>query len=90
MGQQVTFKVFRSKPHTYAQNIQDGVALTAGPALLTAPDGRTEPGVIFRYGYLIKFVLHADQAIRVANEIADSVEAAERAAADGTERKKAA
>jgi hypothetical protein len=71
---------FISKPDNYPNNIRDGADITAGPAYLTGPAGQ-EPGVVIRNGFRIRSIIPAAQAIRLANEIADAVEAAERNAA---------
>lgn len=71
---------FISKPDSYAVNVQDGIDINAFAALLTAPEGR-EPAVVVRSGSRIRFIIPAIDAIRLANEIADAVEAAEAALA---------
>jgi hypothetical protein len=71
---------FISKPENYSGNLREGADMSAGPAYLTGPRGR-EPGVILREGKRILGIVPAAQAIRLANEIADAVEAAERNAA---------
>ena len=67
---------FISKPENYDHNIREGYGATAGPAILSGHNGR-ENAVIIRSGHHIKFILPTDQAIRIANEIADAVEAIE-------------
>lgn len=69
---------FVSRPHTYGMNVEDGRQVSAGPALLTSPSGQ-EPGVIIRRGSRIAYVIPAEDAIRLANDIADAVEAHDRA-----------
>lgn len=71
---------FVSRPHTYGMNVADGKHVSAGPATLTSPTG-PEPGIIIRRGSQIHFVIPAEDAIRLANEIADAVEAHDQAAA---------
>jgi hypothetical protein len=67
---------FISKPENFAVNVQDGLDINAFAALLTAPEGSV-PGIIVRSGPRIRFIIPAHDAIRLANEIADAVEAAE-------------
>lgn len=71
---------FVSKADNYAINVNDGAGIKAFPALLTGPNG-FESAVVFRSGSRIRFVIPSAEAIRIANEIADSVESLERPAA---------
>lgn len=68
---------FYSKPGNYPDNIQEGKDIGASAAFLSSPQG-PEPGVVIRAGFRIKAVIPAADALRLANEIADAVEAAER------------
>lgn len=72
--------MFRSQPDHYTRNTYDGDSLNAKGGFLTGPDGK-EPGVVIRHGYSLRFIIPAQAALRLANEIADAVEEAERAAA---------
>ncbi|WP_455835386.1 hypothetical protein [Pseudarthrobacter siccitolerans] len=69
-------KPFISHSYTYGRNVEDGRQIQAGTAWLTSPKGQ-EPGVIIRRGSHISFVIPAADAIRLANEIADAVDALE-------------
>lgn len=73
-------RTFISKPVNYRSNVSEGLSVEAGPAHLTSPDGH-ENGVVIRCGRAIKLVIPAREAIRLANEIADSIEALERGTA---------
>lgn len=66
-------RVFVSKPDIYPRNIRDGAELNAAPAWLTAPDGPV-PGVIVRSNKNIRFIIPAADAVRLATEIADSLD----------------
>lgn len=63
---------FRARAEFYERNVKDGHMLTAGRAVLSTPDGRTEPGVLI-YGIgRGHVVVPRSEAIRLAAEIADA------------------
>lgn len=76
----MTYRPFYSKAENYQGNVIDGQNASAGPATLASPTG-PEPGVIIRRGAQISFVIPINDALRLANDIADSVEAHDQAAA---------
>ena len=66
--------MFTSREAFFEQNIRDGKRLSIRPALITAPDGTEVPAVAAFNGYYMKFCIPADDALRIANDIADAVE----------------
>lgn len=70
--------MFISKPDHYHRNVNESQKLKARPALLTATDGSQEPAVVIQSAHFIKYLLPTREALRIANEIADAVEEAER------------
>lgn len=64
---------FQSKREHYARNLSEGAELVAGPAFLTGPNGR-EPAVVVRRGANVRFVIPANEALRLATEIADALQ----------------
>lgn len=66
--------MFKSRAEMHEVNLRQARNMRTEPATLTGPDG-PKPGVVIFEGYRVKAVLPIDQALRLANEIADAVEA---------------
>ncbi|BCW59585.1 hypothetical protein [Arthrobacter sp. StoSoilB20] len=66
--------MFTSQPDFFDRNTQDGKRMAVRPAKLTAPDGQQVPGVAIFNGKHLKFCITATDAIRLANDIADTLE----------------
>ena len=66
-------RMFTSPAARYTQNTHAGVAIKAGPARLTNLSGTEEPGVIIRANHIIHAVIPAQDALRLAHQIADAV-----------------
>jgi hypothetical protein len=69
--------MFTSRSPYYDRNIEDGKRLTIRQALITDPDGNHINAVALFNGLHMKFCIPANDAIRLANDIADAVEAHE-------------
>lgn len=59
----------------YALNTRQGASFNAKPAALATPTGTLEPGVVIRSLGKVHGVLPAADALRLATEIADALEA---------------
>lgn len=70
--------MFEGKAKNYQLNIAQAVSFNARPAALNTPTGERTPGVVLRSYGRVHAVLPVADALRVANEMADAVEAAER------------
>lgn len=66
--------MFISKPEQHRMNMMQAERFRANPALLTAPDGSQEPGVVIRSAGKIQGVIPIAAALRLANQLADSVD----------------
>ena len=67
--------MFISQPNRHSFNVSQAPTVNAKPALLTAPDGSKEPAVVLFSSYQVQGVMPVTEALRVANEIADAVDA---------------
>lgn len=67
--------MFISQPSRHSFNVRQAPTINAKPALLTAPDGSKEPAVVLFSSFQVQGVMPAAEALRVANEIADAVDA---------------
>jgi hypothetical protein len=67
--------VFVTAREQYARNIRESSNYMARPARLTTPTDEREPAVILYCGGHIKAVMPVADALRLANQIADAVEA---------------
>jgi hypothetical protein len=65
--------MFTSWPHRYALNVRDGETTHVIQAEIQGPNG-SEPGVAIRTGSYVKYVLRADHALALCNEIVDALE----------------
>lgn len=68
-------RVFISKPAQHKRNIKEAARYRAAPAQLTVSEDEQIPGVIIRSGPFIKAVMPISDALRLANQIADAVDA---------------
>lgn len=73
--------MFISKPSFYHRTHAESEAIKAIPALITAPDGRTENGAAVFAGNKLMCTLTEAGAWKLANDIADAIEAHRRFAA---------
>lgn len=71
-------RVFISKRAQHTRNIKEAARYQAAPAQLTVSEGEQIPGVIIRSGPFIKAVTPISDALRLANQIADAVDAHDR------------
>ena len=71
--------MFQGKPENYQLNIKTAEGFRARPAVLTSPTGEQEPAVVLHSPGRVHGVLPIADALRISNEIADAVEASERA-----------
>ncbi|MHA7298219.1 hypothetical protein [Pseudarthrobacter sp. MDT3-1] len=67
--------MFQSKAASYQHNMMQAERFRANPALLTAPSGEQEPAVVIRSAGKIQGVIPIAAALRLANQLADSVDA---------------
>lgn len=67
--------MFVSKPEYYWSNLDDAQNAHAKQAILTAADGSTEPAVAIFNDRRLKFILPAHEALRLANQIANTLQA---------------
>lgn len=67
--------MFISQPNQHRFNMKQATTYQAQPALLTAYDGSQEPAVVLYSTSQVKGVLPITEALRLANEIADAVDA---------------
>ena len=67
--------MFTAKSAHYKRNIRQGQTYKARPAILTTPDGEAEPAVVIHYSGAVNGVLPIPAALKLANQIADAVEA---------------
>jgi hypothetical protein len=65
--------VFTSKPEHYDLNMQQAMNCTAKPALMTTETGVHVPAVVIFKSRQIQSVLPLDEALRLANEMADAI-----------------
>jgi hypothetical protein len=66
--------MFTSKPDYYWSNMADAQNAHARPALLTNTDGSAEPAVAIFNEKRLKFLLPTSEALRLANQIANTLE----------------
>lgn len=69
-----TSRAFVSRGEYYAQNIADSAGTNAFPAKLTNTAGDEENGVAILLGSKPRMILTAAAALRLANQIADSID----------------
>ena len=69
----MTGHTFISRPEHYKRNISAGRSTHAYPATLSGPTG-TEPGVVIFSSGLLRMVLAATDALRLADNIVDAIE----------------
>ncbi|MDI3211697.1 hypothetical protein [Arthrobacter sp. AL12] len=67
--------MFTSQPDHHRRNIVQAFSYRARPAILSTPTGEQEPAVILRSGERIHGILPIAQALKLADQIADAVEA---------------
>lgn len=67
--------MFISHPEHFTRNMRQAGTYDARPALLTAPDGSQEPAVVIYKARQIQGVIPIPEALRLANDIADAVDA---------------
>lgn len=67
--------MFTSSPGHYERNIKDAASAKAGKARIDAPDGNHLQGVVVWSGKAVRLVMPTAEALRLANEIADSIAA---------------
>lgn len=67
--------MFVAKKEKRAANLLQAASLTAGPAVLIAPDDAREPAVVLRSQGQIHGVLPLNEALRVATQMADVIAA---------------
>lgn len=65
--------MFTSWPHRYNLNIKDGETIKVLQAEIQGPNG-SEPGIAIKSGSYVKYVLRADHALTLCNEIVDALE----------------
>lgn len=65
--------MFKSKPIHHDFNTKQAANYTARPAVLEAPNGQYETGVVLHSMGHIQGVLPVAEALRLANEIADAL-----------------
>lgn len=70
---------FNAQPQHWHRNQRDGATLRAIPATLNAPAGDQTPGVALMSFHGVRLVLTAAQALKLANDIADTIEEMETA-----------
>ncbi|MDQ0117454.1 hypothetical protein J2T22_000624 [Pseudarthrobacter defluvii] len=68
--------MFTSPSQFHTRNNKDAALFNAYPAKLMQPAGGKEPGVVLMKGKAIRAVMPVSEALRLANEIADSIAAA--------------
>lgn len=66
--------VFTAFSEHYQRNIHDGAQARAIPARLINHHGREEPGVAITLKRYPRVVIPADDALRIAGEIADAIQ----------------
>lgn len=67
--------MFISDAARYEFNIAEAAQYRATPAKLSAPTGEKLPAVMLKSGPHIKTLMPISEALRLANQIADAVEA---------------
>ncbi|MDV8147251.1 hypothetical protein [Arthrobacter sp. B10-11] len=67
--------MFASAAVHYDRNLKDAPTIHAKPATLNPPDGAPEPAVVIFKTRQIQNVLPLADALRLANQIADAVDA---------------
>lgn len=67
----MTTRTFVAKPHHWQRNVDDSRATTARHAVLTDPDWTEHPAVLISGGPERFMLLTAEDALRLATEIAD-------------------
>jgi hypothetical protein len=67
--------MFTSSPEHYNRNISESANYQAAAAVLTTPTGDRQPAVVLRNGAYIKAVMPIGDALRLANNIADALDA---------------
>lgn len=70
--------MFIAKPEKYAANRRQAANFTATPAVQVTPTAERTPAILLRSPGMIHGVLPIPEALRIANAIADAVEAAEK------------
>jgi len=64
---------FTSWPHRYDENLMEARRLRAASGILDNAHGPDEPAVAIFSGRNFKYMLPSDEALRLANEIADTL-----------------
>jgi len=67
--------MFISKPEHFHLNMKQAATYNAQPALMAVADGAREPAVVLFSTSQIRGVLPVSEALRLAHEIADAVDA---------------
>lgn len=67
--------MFVSTKDNFERNIEEAASYKAAPALLTTATGERVPAVMLKSTRYIKAVMPVSEALRLANQIADAVEA---------------
>lgn len=67
-------KPFRARSEKYWLNIEGGLLTHARAGLMDKPDGTTEPAVIIFRDKFVLAILSIEDALRVSNQLVDSVE----------------
>ncbi|MFS0717579.1 hypothetical protein ABC337_11490 [Arthrobacter sp. 1P04PC] len=71
----ISTDLFVAKPGKQSTNLRQAASLTAQPAVQITATGKREPAVLLRAGGQIRGVLPLAEALRVATEMADIIEA---------------
>lgn len=62
---------FRAARHNFDNNHRTSIGANVRPAVIEAPHGKEEPGVMIGNGDRVVFVLTRNDAYRIAKDIAD-------------------
>lgn len=71
---------FNAYPQHWHRNQDDATTLRTVPATSNTPDGDQHPGVALMVAQGVRLVLTTTQALKLANDIADTIEEMEKTA----------
>lgn len=78
--------IFKARPEHYEKNRARASSIRVAPAIIRTPNGSQQPGVGIFTDHMIRFIFSIDEALSIANAIADSVELSEQATTPHTNK----